>query len=420
MKNLKEELKYGKKGITLISLVVTIIILLILAGVTIATLTGDNGILNQATKAKEETQKASEDELRKLTILEATSHLEEYEYEDPSGAKITIPAKCAVSQVEGESAFEDGLVIIDANGNEWVWVEVPRTEEVYPNIGINLDVNNITDEQCTTIYEDLAIYTSAYRQDGYEDTFYSTEQSGFDSAESYNKARNNMLRSIYINGGFWIGRYEVGDAEATENNITRTESTGTSDKAVVQANQIPYNYITCEEASKLSSSLSIGEKISSLIFGIQWDLTCKFLEVKTTLDEKDINSDSRTWGNFRDSSVIVSRGKYNVNPSQGGIWTSILDNNINNFVGNSTNSDINYFQQLTTGASDTTKKMNIYDFAGNVAEWTLESSMTQYIPCVIKGGQYWSRDFTDEFASYRERLGTNNTADSWGFRATLY
>lgn len=46
MKNLKEELKYGKKGITLISLVVTIIVLLILAGVTIAPLTGDNRNFN--------------------------------------------------------------------------------------------------------------------------------------------------------------------------------------------------------------------------------------------------------------------------------------------------------------------------------------------------------------------------------------
>ena len=42
------------KGITLIALVITIIILLILAGITIATLTGENGILNKASIAKEE------------------------------------------------------------------------------------------------------------------------------------------------------------------------------------------------------------------------------------------------------------------------------------------------------------------------------------------------------------------------------
>ena len=50
------------KGITLIALVITIIVLLILAGVSIAMLTGENGILSQAAKAKEETEKAQANE----------------------------------------------------------------------------------------------------------------------------------------------------------------------------------------------------------------------------------------------------------------------------------------------------------------------------------------------------------------------
>lgn len=58
------------KGITLIALVITIIILLILAGVTIATLTGENGILTKANKAKEETEIASIIEEIQMAILE--------------------------------------------------------------------------------------------------------------------------------------------------------------------------------------------------------------------------------------------------------------------------------------------------------------------------------------------------------------
>ena len=50
------------KGITLIALVITIIVLLILAGVSVAMLTGENGILSQAAKAKEETEKAQANE----------------------------------------------------------------------------------------------------------------------------------------------------------------------------------------------------------------------------------------------------------------------------------------------------------------------------------------------------------------------
>ena len=54
--------KYESKGITLIVLVITIIVLLILAGVTIAMLTGENGILNKATTAKQKTEQAQNDE----------------------------------------------------------------------------------------------------------------------------------------------------------------------------------------------------------------------------------------------------------------------------------------------------------------------------------------------------------------------
>ena len=58
-----------KKGITLIALVITIVVLLILAGVTIATLTGENGILTQAGKAKVETDKASALEAVQLEVI---------------------------------------------------------------------------------------------------------------------------------------------------------------------------------------------------------------------------------------------------------------------------------------------------------------------------------------------------------------
>ena len=51
-----------QKGITLIALVITIIVLLILAGVTIAALTGENGILKQATTARNDTKQATAEE----------------------------------------------------------------------------------------------------------------------------------------------------------------------------------------------------------------------------------------------------------------------------------------------------------------------------------------------------------------------
>ena len=66
---MKEKLKKGKNGITLIALVITVIILLILAAVTIGALSGDNGILKNAGEAKQETEKAQIIEQAKIDIL---------------------------------------------------------------------------------------------------------------------------------------------------------------------------------------------------------------------------------------------------------------------------------------------------------------------------------------------------------------
>jgi len=59
-----------KNGVTLIALVITIIVLLILAGVTIAMLTGDNGIISKAQKAKDSTEEAKERENAELKVVE--------------------------------------------------------------------------------------------------------------------------------------------------------------------------------------------------------------------------------------------------------------------------------------------------------------------------------------------------------------
>ena len=59
-----------RKGITLIALVITIIVLLILAGVSIAMLTGENGIITQAIKAKENTEQAAKNEMAALNSIE--------------------------------------------------------------------------------------------------------------------------------------------------------------------------------------------------------------------------------------------------------------------------------------------------------------------------------------------------------------
>lgn len=126
-----KKLKKQVKGITLIAFVVTIIGLLILAGVALSLTVGDNGLFRRAQNAAGTWQEAREDELRKLTMLEAATNLENQLYKDKNEDTATIPAGFAVSQVESENIIEDGLVVIDKNGNEFVWVPVKNFEEMF-------------------------------------------------------------------------------------------------------------------------------------------------------------------------------------------------------------------------------------------------------------------------------------------------
>ena len=94
---MKEKLK-GRKGITLIALVITIIVLLILAGVSIAMLTGENGILNQAQEAKSQTEYKSAEEKVKLAIMGARAN----------------DGQITVAELKTEVGYQGGSVTGDA------------------------------------------------------------------------------------------------------------------------------------------------------------------------------------------------------------------------------------------------------------------------------------------------------------------
>ena len=431
MKNFRKN-----QGITLIALVITVIVLLILAGVTIATLTGDNGILTRAQEAKDKTEISAEDELRKLTILEAETHLEDYEYTDKSGKTITIPAKCAVSQVQGENTFENGLVIIDANGNEWVWIEVPKTVNVYMTAG--LKVTSFTDEEYRKIYNDLVNYAVIYRDEDNlgvgvgEDEWY--DGSGNDASKSanlddttgcgltseeYTQLRKNMLKSIYKNEGFFVGRYEVGIKEDTYRNYDEeyTQIHPINETPVIQANKYVYNWVTTSQAQELSQKLSIGGKTSSLIFGIQWDLILKYIETKNIIfgasnqtTQYKLKIDSSSCGNYSNAEFDVTNVNAKYSATFGKDYLKV------SMQGYSKPSEKIL---LTTGATVRNSIAGIFDLAGNVDEWTLEKTPVNDYPCNIRGGAFGSAG-SSATISNRYRYKTYYNYYATGFRATLY
>ena len=397
-------------------------VLLILAGVTIATLTGDNGLITKANEAKTKTEQAQEEELRRLTQLEAITHMEEYEYLDVSGKKVTIPAHCAVSQVEGENTLADGLVIIDINGNEWVWIEVPKTVEVYKTAGLN--ITSFTDDEYTKIYEDLASYAGTYRDEDNKGVATGTDEwydgCGLEPTE-YDQLKKKMLKSVYENEGFYIGKYEVGIGE--ENTYRTDEANPITEIPVIQANKVVYNWVTTAQAQELSerleNGLNLGNKEISLMFGIQWDLVLKYIETQgeytkdgtnTLIDQTLIKSDSTKWGNYENATFTVTNTNAKYSEGGGAEYKPVPAEGYPKL-----SSEI----LLTTGATERNSGAGIYDLAGNVYEWTLEKSTDSDLPCSGRGGSY-NYYGSNGPASNRYNNTPSNSDNSIGFRSALY
>ena len=413
------------RGITLISLIVTIVVLLILAGVTIVTLTGDNGIITRAQEAKEKTEQARVDELRKLTQVEATTHLEEYEYEDENGEKITIPAQCAVSQLEGENTLKDGLVIIDVNGNEWVWIEVPKSIYEDTNYNSNGTRKPANSEDYNNIEYVMQQYVLTYRDNENKGTATGTDEwyegCGLENSQ-YLQLKQRMLKSTYENEGFYIGRYEVGIKEENKVRNFGTDYNTVhpiNETPVIQQNKILYNWVRISQAEELSERLAVGGKTSSLMFGIQWDLVMKYIESKreytkdgtnTLIDQSLIKSDSTKWGNYGDAIFYITNTNTKYSEDLG---INYLQVPLSGYK--KTNLNI----LLTTGATERNSVLGIYDLAGNAYEWTLEKTTVDDIPCSIRGGSYRIGGF-DNPASSRYYNRNNSSNEYVGFRSVLY
>ena len=384
MKKLKEELN-SKKGITLISLVVTIIVLLILAGVTIATLTGDNGLLNRASEAKEKTQIASEDELRKLTMLEAATNLENQPYTDKNEDTATIPAGFAVSQVEGENTIADGLVIIDSNGNEFVWIPIERTTlnvkgttKPMARITNGFDNNGNTnyqgvlydfsyaEEQIISVEKlDYGQGTTSYREPAYLEKPYWGDSSDYNTAgitsTQLQEEYNDMIKSVKTFGGFYIARYEL----AINNNIPISKQ---GILPTTSENSETYTwyglYSMCKKYNNTNNAVK-----STMIWGSQYDAMLNF-----ALEGKD------------KSKVIET-----------------------------TNAKHNLEYNIYTGSTSSDKVLNIFDLEGNVMEWTMESDTD--MRRVRRGGVFNNINLSP---STRTSCGVSDHRDYEGTRMSIY
>ena len=381
------------KGITLIALIITIIILLILVGVSInlaikGDLFGSAEKAVNGTNAKVEEQQTAVDELMG-ELDEVEKEIEEQQRQDNlPGTRVTentkyvsngktawIPKGFTVSGIKSEQSIDNGLVIYDIpEGIAPDWSNPDSVKTKYNQfVWIPVEVKSTdTENSIASFYRSewtANESTGGERTNGLS-TDYTEPDSTNDTADKTGIANQiaNLTKSIYKYGGFYIGRYEAGSE--TE----RTSSSGVTTLGIKQ-DMYPYNYVEWGDSESsigttgavyLSNSLYNTNEYgatSMLCTGACWDSMLDFI--------KDLNhsvTNSTTWGNYKNSETFeITRGAYAVfNTSN---YTLGSFNNVGSKYSKMKDTSI----LLTTGATERNCSKNIYDVAGNCYEWTTES-----------------------------------------------
>ena len=396
---MKRILRKGK-GITLIALVVTIIVLIILAGVSISLVLGENGIVTIAKRAKENTELAKVEEETRLNELakqleegtsggttnppETIKTVEEVKggdyfnkpttIKDSNGNLIKVPEGFKVAEDSGINVTE-GIVIEDNDiidgignnrGNQYVWIPVGKEIKKSDGTKVNITLGRYTfadgtsdkDSNGTVLTKGTPILRQSadnYTQEVVIGSYFKelatsrigVASSGFDGLNTTSRGKQkedgtyegikSFIDSVKANGGYYIARYEA--------------SYGTDGKA----------------NSKVSSSYSATTAPTKE--GTLWNFVTQL------------------------SAATASRGLYNTATTDlvnSYAWdTAIIY--IQNFSGDA---DYSYQSSKNTSLSNTGKNgdemCKINDMASNTLEWTTEyvnyKENSRVCPCAPRGG----------------------------------
>ena len=412
-------IKEKNKGITLISLVITVIVLLILAGVALTMLSGENGIMTRAKTAREQHKAGQELEENRLAGMENV--MDEYlgntapssttggsgsgsgstvvaggtatggkkTYSDGT-ATATIPEGWTVSGVLGETTISTGLVIYDIPSGvdttaEGFWTATKTNG----NLVVHEDYNQF-------VWVPVSLASDAIsmpRYDGYNNGSKQTYVSNLNVSEpatsgGYSTEASEytaMINSVKANGGFYVGRYE-----ASSNSETAESKKGKTPWVSIKWGESMSDIGTAGAVAKAkamyegTSTTAKSSVTSTLIYGCQWDAIMNWIDPNfstgnyvTSGENKSVLVDSTGNGNYSDT-----RSTYG-SPGSTGIFAM----------------------------------KNIYDMAGNVVEWTMEAYNSGNR--VTRGGGY-STTGSISPVSRRSYCTPSSTGAYIGFRATLY
>ena len=374
------------KGITLVALVVTIVVLLILAGVSINSVLGENGIIIKAKEAAEKTAVAQEREMIERNLLE--QELENSlatptpKPQPTDGVKIpagfyyvggTKTSGIVISDnVNDKDKYKNKAVVgTDLLGNQYVWIpcttDNTSSDLQYTRTEWGVEVDG--DDNSRAIKDELTL------------TDASVTYSNADTANGINADVSKEIvaqikaekASVAQYGGYYIGRYEVGK---------------NSDTAVVKYNQTPYASITWSTAYGLAKKIITNSEVNSyLCSSYAWDTAVNFIQNNSTAKNYATSIEGFN-GNWNPQAVKDPSG------------------NVIKPAGTS--------QQLNTGL--TTQFCNIFDMGGNEAEFTTELNPGTSETVVLRGGDYYGNGPAGD--RWDTNSGIARIYD--GFRATLF
>ena len=384
----------NKNGITLIALIITVVIMLILAGVAISALVGGEGLFSKIRETTKVYENATKKESEMLTnsIVKIEHYLNKTipnpinqivnvnqtysgktigSYNDPIIPKGFAPIN-ENNAIWGETeAYKYGLVITDeiiggiSTGNEFVWVPVDETIVKFERI----DWNN---------------------------------EKGQNASDCLEEVPAEIRKSITTNGGFYIARFEAGKPQtgtlATDGSIKPISKQGATvwssiawSISGINDDTNPGNgAVTVARSMYPDTPDSEYGVVSTLVYGTQWDTTLKFIEAYNVGEE--------------------GYDTYAINSTKMGNYSGI--NEIDDIDSTSVPAEC--------GAREGFMQKNIYDMAGNVWEMTMEKPLDSTTNCIYRSGAY-DKLGSDYPASYRSHSGNvSYTNIANGFRVTLY
>ena len=398
MKNVKNR---REKGITLIALVITIVVLIILATISINAVIGQGGIIEKAKEAKNLHDEGQSEEETKLEEA-ANSIAQYYTMVDKSwdstkvdtvkssdNINVPVPKGYVASTVPTETRVSTGFVIKQGTDgsktegiNEFVWVPVSNISDIYDEVNKAGQLWDLSETTSTKITYPTT-QNSGYREPDvvvgtgaqYDAVAGNLSQAGLESSATASdfKAQlqnefDKMIKSVKEYGGFYIGRFEAGVDSTTLRAAATVAQTVVCKKGVAPYNYVPWGANTndASEVQGASGAVYLARNMyktsdsvtSTLIYGCQWDAMCRYIgDCQRTTPKKSA-------------------------PER-------------------------------TGSIEKDVSKNIYDLAGNCWEWTMEA-YGEYR--VLRGGDL----YTATTIAARTKTFVSNKGNYSTFRPTLY